>query len=232
MPSTELWKLPRPNVCHEMLRAWGPSGLAVRPQYKTTPRIDSPRFINSKPSLICSSGSVWVISSSILILPSMYQSTIFGTSVRPRAPPKAEPRHSRPVTSWNGRVLISAPAGATPIITLSPQPLWADSKAVRITSTLPVASTPLPIATPLLVPTLKVELENIKVKQNSDDYRVKEDDSLQGVLFDYIKTVPEDLVHYNVEDVYGHKTIYVYFANPTDKENFYQIKGVIIVMFF
>jgi hypothetical protein len=34
----------------------------------------------------------------------MYQSTIFGTSVRPRAPPKAEPFHSRPVTSWNGRV--------------------------------------------------------------------------------------------------------------------------------
>ena len=31
--------------------------------------------------------------------PSMYQSTIFGTSVRPRAPPKAVPRHTRPVTS-------------------------------------------------------------------------------------------------------------------------------------
>lgn len=31
--------------------------------------------------------------------------------------------------------------------------------------TLPVASTPLPIATPLLVPTLKIELENLKVKQ-------------------------------------------------------------------
>jgi hypothetical protein len=46
---------------------------------------------------------VWVIKSSMLILPSMYQSTIFGTSVRPRAPPKAVPRQTRPVTSWNGR---------------------------------------------------------------------------------------------------------------------------------
>jgi hypothetical protein len=34
----------------------------------------------------------------------MYQSTIFGTSVRPRAPPKAVPFQTRPVTSWNGRV--------------------------------------------------------------------------------------------------------------------------------
>ena len=33
--------------------------------------------------------SVWVIIGSIAILPSMYQSTIFGTSVRPFAPPNA-----------------------------------------------------------------------------------------------------------------------------------------------
>ena len=46
----------------------------------------------------------------MLILPSMYQSTIFGTSVRPRAPPKAVPFQTRPVTSWNGRVAISCPA--------------------------------------------------------------------------------------------------------------------------
>ena len=56
-----------------------------------------------------SSGIVWVIRSSMLILPSMYQSTIFGTSVRPRAPPKAVPFQTRPVTSWNGRVAISLP---------------------------------------------------------------------------------------------------------------------------
>eukprot|EP01041_Mallomonas_annulata_P017821 gene17822-36461_t len=74
--------------------------------------MDSPRFIKSKPSLIWSSRSLWVMRSSMLILPSMYQSTIFGTSVRPRAPPKAEPFHTRPVTSWNGRVEISCPAAA------------------------------------------------------------------------------------------------------------------------
>jgi hypothetical protein len=39
----------------------------------------------------------------------MYQSTILGTSVRPRAPPKAVPRQTRPVTSWKGRVDISWP---------------------------------------------------------------------------------------------------------------------------
>jgi hypothetical protein len=34
---------------------------------------------------------------------SMYQSTIFGTSLRPLAPPNAVPFQTRPVTSWNGR---------------------------------------------------------------------------------------------------------------------------------
>jgi hypothetical protein len=57
-----------------------------------------------------------VIIGSISILPSMYQSTIFGTSVRPRAPPNAVPFQTRPVTSWNGRVAISAPEGATPMM--------------------------------------------------------------------------------------------------------------------
>src|ERR1700730_10577432 len=33
----------------------------------------------------------------------MYQSTIFGTSVRPLAPPNAVPFHTGPVASWNGR---------------------------------------------------------------------------------------------------------------------------------
>jgi hypothetical protein len=57
----------------------------------TTERIDSPRFIRSKPFVDVFQRQVWVIRSSMLSLPSMYQSTIFGTSVRPRAPPKAEP---------------------------------------------------------------------------------------------------------------------------------------------
>ena len=79
--------------------------------------------------MIRSSGSVWVIIGSISILPSMYQSTIFGVSVRPRAPPKALPRQTRPVTSWNGRVAISLPASATPMTMLSPQPRWQASSA-------------------------------------------------------------------------------------------------------
>ena len=85
-------------------------------------------------------GMTWVIRSSMLILPSMYQSTIFGTSVRPRAPPKAVPFQVRPVTSWNGRVLISWPEPATPMITDTPQPRWQHSSAWRITSTLPMHS--------------------------------------------------------------------------------------------
>jgi hypothetical protein len=83
---------------------------------------------------------VWVIIGSISIFPSMYQSTIRGTSVRPRAPPKAVPFQTRPVTSWNGRVEISAPAGATPITTETPQPRCVHSSASRITFTLPVQS--------------------------------------------------------------------------------------------
>src|ERR1700694_4698730 len=54
----------------------------------------------------------------------MYQSTIFGTSVRPRAPPNAVPFQTRPVTSWNGRVEISFPASATPMMTDPPHPAW------------------------------------------------------------------------------------------------------------
>jgi hypothetical protein len=47
-------------------------------------------------------------------LPLMASSTMPGNSVRPFTPPKALPRHTLPVTSWKGRVLISAPASATP----------------------------------------------------------------------------------------------------------------------
>ena len=86
--------------------------------------------MRSKASLIRSSGNVWVIIGSISICLFMYQSTIFGTSVRPRAPPKAVPRQTRPVTSWNGRVLISWPAPATPMMIDWPQPLWQASSAI------------------------------------------------------------------------------------------------------
>src|SRR3546814_15563816 len=102
--------------------------------------MDSPRCIRSNPSLMFSSGRIWVIRSSILSLPSIYQSTIFGTSVRPRAPPKADPFHCRPVTNWNGRVEISAPASATPIIIDWPHPFWHHSIACPITLVLPIHS--------------------------------------------------------------------------------------------
>ena len=65
---------------------------------------------------------------------------IRGTSVRPRAPPNAVPFHTRPVTSWNGRVVISCPAPATPMITDTPQPRWQHSSAWRINCTLPTHS--------------------------------------------------------------------------------------------
>jgi len=69
---------------------------------------------------------------------------------------------------------------------------------------------------------VKVEIEkDRKVAKNSEDYRVSGEDSLLDIVLEYIKTIPEDLVYYDIEDVYGYKTIYVYFASPIDKENFY-----------
>ncbi len=52
---------------------------------------------------------VWVIIGSIWILPSMYQSTIFGTSVRATRTPEGGTHPLTSVTSWNGRV--KSPAG-------------------------------------------------------------------------------------------------------------------------
>lgn len=43
-------------------------------------------------------------------------------SDRPLTPPKALPCHLRPVTSWNGRVEISLPAAATPMMVETPHP--------------------------------------------------------------------------------------------------------------
>ncbi len=37
---------------------------------------------------------------------------------------------------------------------------------------------------------------------------------------DYIKEVPEYLVYYQTENVYGHITMYVYFESPIDMQNF------------
>lgn len=57
-----------------------------------------------------------------------------------RLPPKADPFHVLPVTNWNGRVEISCPAAATPIIIDVPQPLWQASNACRINVTFPTHS--------------------------------------------------------------------------------------------
>src|SRR3989337_4312597 len=109
----------------------------TRHQYPTTARMLSPACIRSKPLLISSRLRTCVIIGSIAIVPSMYMSTIFGTSVRPLAPPNAVPFQTRPVTNWNGRVQISLPAPATPMMIDSPQPRWQHSSAWRITSGLP-----------------------------------------------------------------------------------------------
>lgn len=45
------------------------------------------------------------------------------TAVHVYVPPKAVPFHTRPVTNWNGRVEISFPAAATPMMMDSPHPL-------------------------------------------------------------------------------------------------------------
>ena len=67
----------------------------------------------------------------------------------------------------------------------------------------------------------KVSIEkDKKIPQNAQDFHT-EDDSLLGAVLDYLKEVPEDLVYYDIEDIYGHKDIDLYFASPIDKENFY-----------
>ncbi|GIR71705.1 MAG: hypothetical protein CM15mP74_29560 [Halieaceae bacterium] len=59
----------------------------------------------------------------------MYQSTIFGTSVRPLAPPKAVPRQSArsPAETVELNLL---PSTRTPMMQLCPQPLWQHSRVL------------------------------------------------------------------------------------------------------
>ena len=97
-----------------------------------TERMASPLCNASKEASMSASGNEWVANSSTLISFRMYISTRLGTSVRPLKPPNAHPRQTRPVTSWKGRVEISAPPVATPTTQLSPQPLWHDSRAYRM----------------------------------------------------------------------------------------------------
>ena len=66
--------------------------------------------------------------------------TLFVAGERFLAPPKADPFQTRPVTSWNGRVVISCPLPATPMMVETPHPLWQHSSAWRISLTLPTHS--------------------------------------------------------------------------------------------
>lgn len=88
-----------------------------------------PECNKSKPSFIFSKGRVCVINSSSINDFDIYSFTNLGTLSLDFQPPNAVPFHTRPVTNWNGRVLISWPAAATPTITDVPQPLWQDSNA-------------------------------------------------------------------------------------------------------
>jgi hypothetical protein len=95
-----------------------------------------PSCISSNPLLISASGMRCVIIGSISILPSMYQSTILGTSVA-----AARAAECRPLPDaagdqleWSGRDFRARRGDA------DDQPRWHASSAWRITATLPVQS--------------------------------------------------------------------------------------------
>src|SRR4028119_1367514 len=108
--------------------------------------MDSPRCIRSKAVLISSRGMVCVIIESTSILPSMYQSTILGTSVRPLAPPKADPLHDLPAPSWHGRAETAPPARVPPLPPPQAAPLHAPPVASwhgRVEISSPEPATPM-----------------------------------------------------------------------------------------
>lgn len=75
---------------------------------------------------------------------------------------------------------------------------------------------------------VRVQIEkDTKVKGTDVSFKISDKDSLLDTVLDYLKEVPEDLVYYDIEDVFGHKTIYVYFASPMDKENFYHYYNIV-----
>ena len=56
------------------------------------------------------------------------------------------------------------------------------------------------------------------VGESDPDPEYAVDEEFSESVFE--KEVPEDLVYYDIEDVFGNKTVYVYFFNPLDKQNF------------
>ena len=77
---------------------------------------------------------------STAISPRIARCTSIGIASRVFQPPKAVPRQRRPVMNWKGRVAISLPLAATPMMQHWPQPRCAASSAARITSVFPVQS--------------------------------------------------------------------------------------------
>mmetsp|Transcript_41148 Transcript_41148/g.113092 ORF Transcript_41148/g.113092 Transcript_41148/m.113092 type:complete len:349 (-) Transcript_41148:500-1546(-) len=118
-----------------------PFGVACRDQYVTTARKQSPLCSASSAFLVPATPvKLCVMKWSSGISPESAFSTSIGTASRVFQPPNAVPVHLRPVMNWNGRVAISLPAAATPMIVQWPQPRCAASSAVRMTSVLPVQS--------------------------------------------------------------------------------------------
>ena len=54
---------------------------------------------------------------------------------------------------------------------------------------------------------------------DSDWENLHGNDSVLDIV-DYIKEVPEFLVYYQSDNVYGHVTYHVYFESPIDMQNF------------
>ena len=46
-------------------------------------------------------------------------------------------------------------------------------------------------------------------------------DQPSDLVLDYLREVPEELVYYSIERIYGITRMEIYFLNPVDKENFY-----------
>ena len=86
-------------------------------------------YVSSKPLLISSILIFEVISVSISLRSSIYQSTIIGTSVLPRIPPNAETFHVRPChkLKWSGTNLLTS-TSKTYYHTLDPTLLGATLK--------------------------------------------------------------------------------------------------------
>lgn len=129
-----MWIMPstsgRLSSCNRTLVICCVTNLQIRLRHKKILlTYQLPECSNVKPSLIFSNGRLCVMNSSRSNSFDRYSSTNFGTLCFDFHPPNAVPFHTRPVTNWNGLVLISCPAAATPTITDVPHPLWQDSNA-------------------------------------------------------------------------------------------------------